>query len=87
MRVAERKEALTKKKIKLIRKDNEELKTIVDKQNQSDIAVLLNSKELSDANSKLETAITELENRMNHPAEASGPDVITVGNITVNEET
>jgi hypothetical protein len=48
------------KKIKLFRKENEEIKHALARQAQIDSSLLLNSKELSDANSKLETAIHDI---------------------------
>jgi len=42
----------SQKKIKLYRKENEEIKHALAKQAQIDTSLLLNSKELSDANTK-----------------------------------
>jgi len=51
---------LTQKKIKLYRKENEEIKHSLARQAQIDTGLLLNSKELSDANTKLELAIRDI---------------------------
>jgi Leucine-rich repeat (LRR) protein len=60
MRAAIGTSALTQKKIKLYRKENEELKHELARQVQQDASLLLNSKELSEANSKLEAAINDI---------------------------
>ena len=53
MLAPERTSALNQKKIKLYRKENEEFKHELARQAHTDASLLLNSKELSEANSKL----------------------------------
>lgn len=60
MRAAEREHSLTQKKIKLYRKENEEIKHALVRQAQLDTSLLLASKELSDSNGKLEATIQDI---------------------------
>lgn len=48
---------LIQKKIKLYRKENDEIKQTLVRQAQLDTSLLLSSKDISDANAKLEAAI------------------------------
>lgn len=88
---------LTQKKIKLYRKENEEYKHELTRQAQIDASLLLNSKELSEANSKLENAIHDISLKLELELEAgtfsthvrsSRPvDLVTIKDTTVTEET
>jgi hypothetical protein len=60
VRLAEREFSLTQKKIKLYRKENEEIKHALVRQAQLDTSLLLASKEFSDNNAKLEAAIQDI---------------------------
>ena len=51
---------LTQKKIKLFRKENEDYKHELTRQAQIDSSLLINSKELSEANSKLQGAVRDI---------------------------
>jgi hypothetical protein len=85
---------LTQKKIKLYRKENEEIKHSLARQAQTDTALLLNSKELSDANTKLESAIRDISLKLEISLESpSTPSVrtakpvalVTIQHTTVTE--
>ena len=60
VRAAEREHVIIQKKIKLYRKENEEIKQGLVRQAQLDTSLLLASKELSDSNAKLEAAIQNI---------------------------
>lgn len=54
------------KKIKLFKKENEEIKHSLSRQTQIDTTLLLNSKELSDSNAKLQALIDQLTQQIEH---------------------
>ena len=97
MRFAERCPALIQKKIKLFRKENEEIKHALVRQAQADTSLLLNSKELSDNNAKLEAAIQDITKKLEIDLESVGDIqqvvgaktvvLVTIQHTTVTEET
>lgn len=100
VRTSKRVASLIQKKIKLYRKENEEFKHELTRQAQVDANLLLNSKELSEANSKHETAIHEISLKLEIELESAGSStpnpyskssrpvsIIAIKNISITEET